>query len=149
MKQKNENIQKKTIKLNTLLVVFFLLMFAFGANKGLFADPVCATIVDRDLEGALHQYFIDRDGDGFEDASIRIHSSNGSVPSLFKRYMLVGGRVLYENEGRDDFYISMGQVIRIEMPDGRLIKVVDIVGPNAMGYDYARAYEAKQAQAGH
>jgi hypothetical protein len=62
------------------------------------ADPVWATIIDIDLTGRYHQYFIDRNGDGFEDGVVRILPSNITAPT-FRRYMQLGARVLYENDG--------------------------------------------------
>ena len=131
-----------------LLRALFFVLMTFVAKMGINADPVWATIVDigPDLTERYQQYFIDKDGDGLEDGVVRIRSSNDTA-SIFKRYMQVGGRVLYENENRDDFNVSDFQLLRIETPDGRLIKVVDFAGQYS-NYQHAREFEARQHQRG-
>jgi hypothetical protein len=141
MKHKNtKSPQKRTVPSDKLKVIFFMLMATLGV-KG-FADPVWATIIDMDLTGSFYQYFIDKTGNGIEDGVVQV-SSESFVAPLFRRYLQVSGRVLYENEGRNDFNIRGGQLLRIELPDGRIIKVNDFAG-QYMEYNHAREYEARQ-----
>jgi len=126
--------------------VFFTLLVAIAAKTGLNADAVWATIVDRDVEGEPNSYYIDRTGDGFDDGVISIYPDT-PLSSTIRRYMQVGGRVLYEDEGKNDFRVSVNNLIRIEMPDGRVIRIIDIVSSNSVNtfFRHARDYEAAQA----
>jgi hypothetical protein len=140
-KQPKGNLWSKLPFRVKLLLLPILLASASGVAL---ADPVWATIIDTDFTGERHSWYFDKDGDGFEDGVMRIVSDAPRAP-VFRRYLPAGSRILYENRGKSDFYVSISQLLRIEMPDGRLIKVVDIIGPNAAGYDDAYAYEAQQA----
>ena len=143
MKLKNKKpAQRKIISKDKLKAVLFLLMTTLGV-KG-FADPVWANIIDNDPEGKFNSYYLDKSGNGIEDGVLKILQTSAMAP-LFKRYLQVGGRVLYENEGRDDFEILDKHLLRIEMPDGRIIKINDISGRYANYFNFAREYEAREA----
>ena len=124
-----------------------LLAFLLTATVAIaVADPVWVNIVDMDLTGRYYQYFIDKDGDGIEDGVVEV-SPKAFTASLFRRYMQVGGKVLYENDNRDDFIVSEDQLLRILLPDGRTIRVVDFAG-QYHEFRRARDYEAQQQRNG-
>ena len=127
----------------------WLILMAFISKMGINADPVWATIVDinSDLTGEFYLYFFDKDDDGLEDGVVRIQSSHDTA-SIFKRYIQVGGRVLYEDDNKDNFDVLDSQLLRIETLDGRLIKVADFTSRYANYYRRARDFEARQRQHG-
>jgi hypothetical protein len=133
---------KKLFKLGAVGVMIFV-----GVAR-LAAEEKTEWIVAQDFiidEGRrAEQYFLDSDPQGFGYRIFELGNYHSS--DILKRYLQVGGQLVYEDEGltRDKFYNS--RVIAVITKDKRRFEITDLFPNLAETYTRAFSQNAKKRQ---